>query len=235
MLRISLFAAFGLLAVLLLAFSRDRAEAVGFVSISQTGPAVDAFWELENADGTVTFVNVFAGEQRYVFGRPPPQTHHQVFVDIATIDFGDPDDPFDDSGRFISGFGELSPGRLDVDLAHQSATLNLALAATECTFLPDAPPSDCDETTITVNLDWAAVSDSLKLNDKFHENAAHCRIRAHFKGNLTPAEASGSISAGGADYTRGEPSAFGEIIESTRDQLVFIAASQEDCFGEPLP
>ena len=233
MLRISLFAAFGLLSVLLLTLTGDRAEAVGFVSISHRGPAVDAFWEFENPDGTVTFVSVLAGEQRFVVGRPPPQTLNQVFVDIATIDFGDPNDPFDDMIQAISGFGDLEPSQLDIDLPNRSATLDLTLPALECTFVPDIPPSDCDETTISVNLDWVAVADSLKIKDKFRDNAEDCRVRAHFKGNLAPAEASGSISSGGVDHTLGMPSDFGTIVESARDQIVFIANSVQDCFGEP--
>lgn len=233
--RVSFFAGLGLLAILLLTLSRDRAEAVGFVSISETGPAVDAFWQFENPDGTATFVSVFAGEQRYVMGGPPPQRVNQVFVDIGTIDFGDPNDPFDDTIHAITGFGDLEPGQLDIDLASRSAAMDLSLAATECTFTPDVPPTDCEERTVTVNLDWAAVGDTLKIKDKSRDNLDNCRVRAHFKGNFTPAEASGSISAGGEDHTRGMPSDFGEIVESARDHVVFIADTFPDCFGEPEP
>jgi hypothetical protein len=34
------------------------ANAEGFVALGQTGPAVDAVWEFDTPDGTVTFVNV---------------------------------------------------------------------------------------------------------------------------------------------------------------------------------
>lgn len=234
MLRVP-FIPFGVLAVLVVAISSGRAEAAGFVSISQTGPAVDAFWEFNNDDGTVTFVSVFAGEQRVVQGRPPPVRLNQVFADIATISFGDPEDPFDDSAHVITGFGDLPPGALNIDTSTGSATLDLDLSAMECTFEPDAPPSDCQQTMISIDLAWAAVGESFKPKDKFHDNLENCRIRAHFKGSLIPAEASGTISAGGEDHTRGEPTSFGTIVESARDQVVFVAKNIEDCFGEPLP
>jgi hypothetical protein len=215
--------------------SGDSTEAVGFVSITQTGPSVDAFWHFDNPDGTFTDLSVIAGKTRRVVGEPPPQTFNEVFVDIATIDLGDPNDPFDDSGRFISGFAELEPGQLQIDLADPSATLDLTLTGTECAFTP-AGPSECEETSIEVSLAWVATGETLRDKAKTHDNLESCRVRAHGKFKGTPAEASGSIMTGNTNHTRGEPSnQFATITEKARDQIVFIAKSFEDCFGEPEP
>ncbi len=172
------------------------------------GQSADSFFSSADPTGCIlTNVGVFANDGK--FQSPPGSGSTSsgafIFIDQFTVC------PF--FSPLLSAFGSASLAGPDFQVLGQlnSATLDTTIPVFD--FVSGSTLS------ADVDLTWTGTGALSRSNSHFHFQSPGFIVNGHFNGASRPAEASGSVSIGGTNFTP-QPSVFAQIISAKSGEVI---------------
>jgi len=194
------------LALALATFSQHTIASAGD-NFKFSGRFADAFFYSTDGVCVETFVSVFANKGK--FQSPPGPGSTSTFASVWVGQFDSC------TGIGFSGYGDTFPGdgAFQIDRSLTSAALNVTIPVFDGVSWFDAD----------VNLVWTGTGELSRGTFHSHSKSPGCVINQRWSGSSRPAQASGTVSIEGTNFT--PDSSVGATLGSTKSGDLFIGCN----------